>query len=112
MRATQLNNCPVPGLLLEVPQQLNNDLFLRSINLEWQVLVNNMRRYLMKEPKKRELDYQRQIGKEVVDVGNHLLRTFVVSLPLQTTIFGDKYNKLKVREVVRDTNNTLLVHVV
>ena len=42
MRATRLNNRPVPGLLLEVPQQLNNDLFLRSINLEWQVLVNNM----------------------------------------------------------------------
>ena len=75
------------------------------------MLVNNMRRYLMKEPKKRELDYQRRIGKEVVDVGDQVLRTFVVSLPLQTTIFGDKYNKLKVREVVRDTNNTLLIHI-
>ena len=35
MQATRLNSLPVPGLLLEMSQELDNTLFLRSVNVEW-----------------------------------------------------------------------------
>ena len=45
-------------------------------------MVNNMQQYVVREPKKRELGYQRCFGKEKVVLGAQVFRKFVVSLPL------------------------------
>ena len=42
-RATRLNSRPVPGLFLQVPDDINNNILLQSINSEWEVLVANLK---------------------------------------------------------------------
>ena len=69
-RATRLNARVVTGLLLAVPEELNNNLITQSINTEWQVMIIKMRQCVVREQKGEKLGYKRFFGKEKVVIGS------------------------------------------
>ena len=79
MRSTRLTVRVVPSLLLAIPEELNNNLIMQSINIEWQAMVNKMRECVVREPKGEELGHKRCFGKEKVVIGSQVFS--IISSP-------------------------------
>ena len=99
-RATRLNSRPVPGLFLQVPDDINNNILLQSINSEWEVLVANLKRCIVRPPRRRDSILKRCFGKEVVKIGAQVLRVLNISVTLQTVIFGNDHSNLQDSELI------------
>ena len=110
-RATRLNARPVPGKFLKVPDDVNNNIILHSINAEWQVLVENLKRCIVRPPKRGNSIMTRSFGKERVKIGSQVLRSFMVSITLQTVLFGRDYNNFKEHEIIINNKKRILIHI-
>ena len=110
-RATRLNSRPVPGLFLQVPDDINNNILLQSINSEWEVLVANLKRCIVRPPRRRDSILKRCFGKEVVKIGAQVLRVLNISVTLQTVIFGNDHSKLQDSKLIFNSKKRVLIHI-
>ena len=110
-RATRLNARPVPGQFPQAPDDVNNDVILHSINAEWQVLVENLKHCIVRPPKRGDSKMKRSFGKERVKIGSQVLRSFMVSITLQTVLFGRDYNNFKENEIIINNKKRILIHI-
>ena len=114
LRALRLNKRALPAKFTFIPHVLKEDFkskVLQSLTNEWFVSGTNMKRSIMKAPR-RELSAMVYVfGSERIELLSKTYRVFYMSDLLKECIFGDNFSKLKKSEILTRSKRQVLIHI-
>lgn len=97
-RAEKLNSRKLPGWLVSIPNALKNgSIVMKSISLEWELLVKVFKEAIERPPSKETLEKNLSycFGKEKVEMRSQTYKSFTMTYLLNHYLFGEDYEKVR-----------------
>lgn len=113
-RATILNARKLPGKFVNIPINIKDKLHnhvMDSLTYEWESLIKVLKNSITSAPKRILAIKKYKFGHELVTLHSQSYRDIKLSYILELTIFGQGYNNLLKKEIIKKTNKTMLVHI-
>ena len=118
IRASRLNDRPLSGSFLDVPQTIGGDngdslrtYVLAALSEDWHI-VWRMFNTMLKKPVRRGMATTKySFGGEHVTLGLQSFKYFVLPSLLRHTLFGSQYEKLQGHEIITKNKKSVLVHI-
>ena len=108
-RADKLNAKKLPGWVMNLPKKITNSVVMKSISLEWELLVKAFKEAVEREPPKEQKNVTYQFGNETVTMKSQTYKKFTMTLLLKVYLFGEDYEKVR-SEVVYQSKKLTLLH--
>ena len=97
-QAKRLNSRKLPGWLVSIPNALkDSSIVMKSISLEWELLVKVFKEAIERPPSKETLEKNLSycFGKERVLMRSQTYKSFTMTYLLNHYLFGEDYEKVR-----------------
>ena len=94
-RADKLNAKKLPGWVMNLPKNITKSVVMKSISLEWELLVKAFKEAVEREPPKEQKNVTYQFGNETVTMKSQTYKKFTMTLLLKVYLFGEDYEKVR-----------------
>ena len=107
-RATILNARKLPGKFVNIPINIKDKLHnhvMDSLTYEWESLIKVLKNSITSAPKRILAIKKYKFGHELVTLHSQSYRDIKLSYILELTIFGQGYNNLLKKEIIKKKQN-------
>ena len=111
-RAELVNTLPVIGTFDVIPAEVNDDVILTALNLEYNKFVGAMNRALMRPTHFLDSITRKSFGKEKrIQVKSKIFRSLYLTYLLKVILFGSNFEKVKQRELIYRTKKCVVMYI-
>ena len=116
LRASLLNNRPIPGHLDRLPVEVQVDGVelntKNALEIDWKNFCKVMKKSVTKAPPANQAEQHVRIGKKSEQISNKSFHSMYLSYLVRIAIFGKYFERLKKNEIIYQTSLVTVIHIV